>query len=229
MVHPIIIRMYPGLQNHLGWIEQMSQEYGIFRQMRGLILTGWQWFDHFAVICETLPVGLPSVAVNLLAIAKGKYDWEVTKEVSRLLQCSKDFGDIESIDVGTVCKFPGAQVYQQVAQLQQTLANIKQNLYDDYQVAGWLSPFSVQHNYSSAWYLDQIADKLEVYTSELQAVGHSLREEMLKIFHEDAVDEFQFEYVEPELDRLRGMSEAAKRIGEKRTFPQRAFPIGGFK
>ena len=49
-----------------------------------------------------------------------------------------------------------------------TLENIKTNLYEDYQVQGWLSRFNIRHNYSQPWYLDQINDKLQMYLSDLQ-------------------------------------------------------------
>ena len=39
---------------------------------RGLVLTGWSRYDHFAVLCELLPVALPSLIVNLVIVTQGK-------------------------------------------------------------------------------------------------------------------------------------------------------------
>ena len=44
-----------------------------FREgLRGMVITGWQRFDHFAVLCELLPAAIPSLAVTLLTASKGK-------------------------------------------------------------------------------------------------------------------------------------------------------------
>ena len=52
----------------------MTSAYDEFKEFRGIILTGWQRFDHFAVLAEILPVGIPSMAVNLQVMQAGKYD-----------------------------------------------------------------------------------------------------------------------------------------------------------
>ena len=56
------------LNNNLNWLALMAQEEPRIRGgFRGIVLTGWQRYDHFAVLCELLPAAIPSLAVNLLA------------------------------------------------------------------------------------------------------------------------------------------------------------------
>lgn len=212
------------IRNHVSWTSQMTREYKNFREFRGLILTGWQRFDHFAILCELLPVGVPSLAVNLLAIKYGVYDRNVLKEASKLLDCSNTL-EPDSPGISAFCNYAGSKVYQYVQQFKMSQQNMHTQLLDDYQLRGWLAPFNVKHNYSSAWYLDQIIDKIHMYYNDLNSLTRMLRTELSKIFFSDAVDEFLYEYVQPDLDHLDELLKSAKRIGQMQTFPGRPFPI----
>jgi hypothetical protein len=37
-------------------------------KFKGIFITGWQRYDHFSVLCELLPVGIPSLAASLAFI-----------------------------------------------------------------------------------------------------------------------------------------------------------------
>ena len=58
----------------LAWLEVMRRETLSSGKVsfRGLVLTGWSRYDHFAVLCELLPVAMPSLILNLVIIAQGK-------------------------------------------------------------------------------------------------------------------------------------------------------------
>jgi len=44
-------------------------------------------YDHFAVLCELLPVAFPSLILNLAILARGKHDYEAIKRSHEILQC----------------------------------------------------------------------------------------------------------------------------------------------
>lgn len=214
------------LKNHVSWNEQMAREYKHFKEFRGLILTGWQRFDHFAILCELLPVGIPSLVVNLLTVNYARYDREILQLAARAMQCNGNFEiDLPYGGVGGYCQFPGAKVYQYIQQFYSSQKNLQTQLYDDYQVHGWLSDFNIRHNYSSAFYLDQISDKILMYKSEFSQIYANLRLELLKIFHEDTVDEFLFEYIEPDLTKITKLEQKARELATIAYFPARPFPI----
>lgn len=52
---------------------------------KGIFITGWQRYDHFAVLCELLPVGLPSLAVNLAFLAQSDLSKFIISNKLRLL------------------------------------------------------------------------------------------------------------------------------------------------
>ena len=76
------------LTNNLNWLELMGAEEHKFRSgFRGLVVTGWQRYDHFATLCEILPVGLPSLAVDLLAAGHGYFNTSLQPALMRALDC----------------------------------------------------------------------------------------------------------------------------------------------
>lgn len=63
------------LENNLRWLDVMSQQARFFKNgLTGIALTGWQRYDHFAVLCELLPAALPSLTLNLLAVTHGFFN-----------------------------------------------------------------------------------------------------------------------------------------------------------
>lgn len=67
----------------------------------------WFRFDHFAILCEVWPVGLPSLAVNLQTMLEGVYDRQVLSKASKILNCTQTM-DIDFVGgVAAQCRFPG--------------------------------------------------------------------------------------------------------------------------
>ena len=75
--------------NHLSWLEVMRRETRSSNRLnfRGIALTGWSRYDHFAVLCELLPAALPSLVLNLAILTRGGHDFEAVKRAHRILQC----------------------------------------------------------------------------------------------------------------------------------------------
>lgn len=60
------------LENHMSWmaiVEQFKHQVNF----RGIMMTGWQRYDHFSVLCELFPVGIPSLILNLYYIQNYKH------------------------------------------------------------------------------------------------------------------------------------------------------------
>ncbi|XP_026716908.1 hexosaminidase D isoform X2 [Athene cunicularia] len=74
------------LKNHLQWLEVASNSPADV--LEGIALTGWQRYDHFSVLCELLPVAIPSLAVCLQALKNGGYSEKIKENVEKLLGMS---------------------------------------------------------------------------------------------------------------------------------------------
>lgn len=215
------------LRNHESWNVQMTRNYKDFKEFRGLILTGWQRYDHFALLAEILPVGMPSLAVNLLTIAFGQFDRDVLQRASRAMQCGDgvEFAYDSKTYVTHGCKFPGAKIYELVQDFSVEQTIMREQLLTDYQLQGWLSPYNTRHNFSSAWYLDQISDKIRQYLTQMDYTAGQLKAELAKVFRNSTVQEFMMEYIDPDVNALRQLMTHAIRLGAMRYFPAREFPI----
>ncbi|KHJ46808.1 glycosyl hydrolase family 20, catalytic domain protein [Trichuris suis] len=209
------------LENHISWIKQMSTASEKFREFRGLIFTGWQRYDHFAVLCEFLPIGIPSLTVNMLTIRNGRFDASVNDQAISIMQCVTG-SDVKGDLYG--CRFPGSDIYHHVQLLHEKKGEIEKLLLQQ-SVQGWLSNIAIDYNMSSPWYMNLIVPDLMTYKNQMIELSLNIRQAMLEMFYENAVDEFLFTYVDPVINHLQRVLDRATAIQRRDEFPVRPFPI----
>ena len=55
------------------------------KKIKGIAVTGWSRYDHFATLCELLPTALPSLAMCLQVLDKKCFHKEIQDNVSKEL------------------------------------------------------------------------------------------------------------------------------------------------
>ncbi|KAJ8345032.1 hypothetical protein SKAU_G00292250 [Synaphobranchus kaupii] len=206
------------LNNHLSWIKvinSMSNYPSI--SFRGIILTGWQRYEHFTVLCELLPVGIPSLAVCLKTLQHGEFSEKAQMEIQHLLGCSI------KIEKG-ICEgsgaFSGSDVYNMILQIDQDLQKQTDELMKHYHVRGSFSYYHRKYNFANPRNLRFFTEKLQKLLANWESFLENLRRQMETIFFPDAIEEWMEQNVNQHMDGLRKMAHDANRIEKLKGRPK---------
>jgi len=123
------------LSNHISWL-------GISKQripFQGIILTGWTRYNHIKPLCEILPEGIPSLALNLGVLQQEDYTSAIQKNTLNVIGLAdlpvtpyntsgktKDKTYVTPEDTKELLEyasqylgdFPGAEAYQTIAKFE---------------------------------------------------------------------------------------------------------------
>ncbi|NWI11072.1 HEXDC Hexosaminidase, partial [Crypturellus soui] len=191
------------LQNQLSWLKvvEAMPRFAPLR-LQGIVLTGWQRYDHYAVLCELLPVGIPSLALCLQTLANGGFTDATKRKVLDVL-------GFHSIQLErSTCEgngaFPGAQIYRLVEQVNGHLKeSVAKVLEEESAVKGWFSPYHRRRRFGNPRNLESFGSRLLKLHEDWQRVERGLRAQLAAVYFPDAVDEWLEENVSPYLEPLR--------------------------
>ncbi|CAG9532841.1 unnamed protein product [Cercopithifilaria johnstoni] len=213
-------------RNNKEWIIHRKLYGDLFQSFRGLIITGWQRYDHFAVLCELLPVGLPSAILNLLLAKAGdRFSTQsVINTTAAALNCSSMIS-LEHIHSFNSCDFPGVELFNVIHALRDYISVIKNEVFESNQVKGWLSQFNVRHGYTQLWYLVQLKSIIEMHINEMLNVAKRIEFLMQPIYRKNTIDEWLYEYTDPIIQQLMQFLQQISQLKKQRTFTVRNFDI----
>ena len=117
----------PRIKNHMNWVKKMRDLKKKGVNIGGIVLTGWSRYDHRLPLCETLPAGIPVMALLLSATDIGDIK-SVVQNVSRDLGFRNNFLEggkflIQYHSENTT--FSGADVYSFIAEFDKTLGSVR--------------------------------------------------------------------------------------------------------
>nr|XP_044600238.1 hexosaminidase D isoform X2 [Equus asinus] len=198
------------LRNHVQWLQVAGS--GPADMLQGIVLTGWQRYDHFSVLCELLPVGIPSLAVCLQSLLHGGFAEDVKARVENFLGISSlEITDFMREGAGS---FPGSDILALITQVSLHLrSSVDALLERDRYVTGWFSPFHRRRKLIHPVMIQHIQPQALSLLARWSALVGELEAALQRVFYSDTVEEWLEENVYPSLQQLQGLlqdlSEAA--------------------
>ncbi|XP_033702334.1 hexosaminidase D isoform X5 [Tursiops truncatus] len=190
------------LRNHMQWLQVAGSVPA--DTLQGIVLTGWQRYDHFSVLCELLPVGIPSLAVCLQVLLHGGFAENVKARVENFLGTSSlEATDFRSERAGS---FPGSDILNLITQVSLHLCSSVDALLErDRYVTGWFSPYHRRRKFIHPVMIQHIQPQAHSLLARWSVLVGELEAALQRVFYPDAVEEWLEENVRPSLRRLQAL------------------------
>ncbi|XP_047464457.1 hexosaminidase D [Mugil cephalus] len=195
------------VDNHLQWL-QVAASLSAGVNLKGIAITGWQRYDHLSVLCELMPVALPSLAACLQTLLHGQFSAEAHSKVTDML-------GISSVEVEAMGRmsagdslFPGRRLAELIVELDSLLNSGDVRFFDNSMyVRGWFSPYHLQRKSVNPLITMQIHSQATVYLAMLQQKAEAVREEMVQFYPDSTAQEWLEEHVHPVTAPLQKLTE----------------------
>lgn len=178
------------VENHISWLQVLEKEKTKFHNFRGFAITGWQRYDHYAILCELLPQSLPSLAICLAILNKGTFSFDIHDEVSKQLN-STSLIPINAPHLNELphSEFPGSDIYKA------TLEFIRVDLaYDDFMHnearLTWMNEYHLKRNFANPVHVEPLLTQAVEILDCLQMLYARLQTALSQIFYPNTVEEW---------------------------------------
>ncbi|NXX81123.1 HEXDC Hexosaminidase, partial [Urocolius indicus] len=170
----------------------------------GKVLALLHRYDHYSVLCELLPVGIPSLAICLQTLVNGGF----TEETKRKVLATLGFQSMQ-LEQST-CEgrgvFPGAEIYHMVEQVNGHLKeSILKALEEESAIKGWFSPYHRKRQFGNPRNMESFGSKVLKLHEDWESFVRELRAHLETVYFPDTVEEWMEENVNPYLDQLRDL------------------------
>lgn len=235
--------MIPFLQRHLDnnmrWLAVIAREGGRFSKgFKGLALTGWQRYDHFATLCELLPIGMPSLIVSLATVSKGYFEVDPKEnEILKVLECafhvdSRRSGhpwiELQSqshyCKLFTTCTYPGSLAYKFALRLYDKQIEVQNYLVHVQEKSAWMSDYNVRHNFSSPLRVHELTANTPSLIDDLSTMAKEAHSVLADVFDDHTIAEFIEQNIYPQIISLRKHIEKAQSLLQRQIWPRRPLP-----
>lgn len=199
-VHTCVTSTQRHLDNHLQWLKVASSlSAGI--KLQGIALTGWQRYDHLSVLCELMPVGLPSLGSCLQTLLHGGFTEEAQKKVVEILG-TVDVEDIER----TSSSFAGAKLAELIVKLTSSMESAElRHFQNNMFLRGWFTPYHRQKKTINPLIAQQIKTQAKNILDAVESQVQEVRGEMRLLYSDSTVQEWVDQHITPVLEPLHNL------------------------
>ncbi|CAH2106053.1 unnamed protein product [Euphydryas editha] len=180
------------VSNQQAWLREIRSTSNKIN-FAGVILTGWSRYDHYATLCELLPVAMPSLSCCLLYWKSADEHIEDEFQVSEVLPEAEWAGRRLALCVHSFVM----------------LRDRARQLLDGDPVATWLNPWQLKHGYTSPAQVEGIAGSSYAIWTDLKFLHEDMLKEFPKITGKRSSDEWMESYFTPLFKRISDLHEAA--------------------
>ena len=217
------------VENQLSWLEVMNREDSI--RFRGLTLTGWSRYNHFAVLCELLPASMPSLIINLAVLKHGAWNEVAQAEAWTNLACDTAKSPISLADLERnqeqldfhFCRFPGSNFFPVLQTYHWTRGQVEAD-YDKYtKEDAYLTDYNVEHKASSmdrVWEGQRAITHLPNTLNELEAKA---RKALAEFYDDFTVSEWIEQHVLPLKRMIDTLQRRLNTLASQSVWPRRPF------
>lgn len=202
-VHTCVTSTQRHVENHLQWLKVAAAAAASTTppgaHLLGIALTGWQRYDHMSVLCELMPVALPSLASCLQTLIHGQFSPAAQSRVTQSLGiASVEVEAMEGSHASGTPPFAGRRLAELIVELtallqSEDLRHFENNMY----VRGWLTPYHRQRRTVNPLIAQQIQTQATSLLDLVMQKVEVVREEMVRLYPDSTVGEWMGQHVEP--------------------------------
>ncbi|KAL3876982.1 hypothetical protein ACJMK2_034752 [Sinanodonta woodiana] len=198
------------IDNQMAWLSVIEREKAKFKKIRGVALTGWQRYDHYAVLCELLPHAIPSLAVCLAVLNRGTFNADIHMDVTKQLQfhTTLPLNPFQCHEIPK-CNFPGSSIYEGMFELLHLDAVYEDFLHSESRLT-WLNDYFVKRNFTNPTHLEAIlAQALKIH-GNLRQLQAKLQQSLSQIYYVNTVEEWLGVFLNSKVDKMAGLIDDVK-------------------
>jgi len=226
------VNMYRHFQNQLAWLDVMYRESSRGEKpanIRGIALTGWSRYDHFAALCELLPVAIPSLILSLAVLTSGKGDIHTVRKVHDILQCSSQKSLMLADDLRRNptqwdlyrCSFPGVKAFSLVSSYHGNKMEIDE-LYERLKTKdGWMSDWHNHHRFSSPWRVEEAMKSSSYLPGVIRDLERQAQRTLGLYFDKYTVTEWIEQHIQPLSRKMGELTYMLEELTKPKHWPRR--------